>query len=258
MHSPGDDDDVWLREAFEQWSRTQSPTLRDEIVERTHWLALRGARRFASRGEPFDDLLQVARIGLLKAIDRFDVTMGVPFGAYATPTIMGELRRHFRDHTWSLHVPRRAKDLRPAVNVTIEQLTKEFGRSPQVGEIAAELQTSEEAVIEALEANNAYRSFTLDTVGTGEAAAPISELDGVIDRAAVLGLLATLGPRERTILYLRFYEEMSQSQIAERVGTSQVHVGRLITSSLKVLREAVEEHDVADSAGASAGDQPDS
>ncbi|MEQ1702553.1 MAG: sigma-70 family RNA polymerase sigma factor, partial [Ilumatobacteraceae bacterium] len=130
MQTPGDDDDAWLNDAFAQWSRTQSPALRDEIVERTHWLALRGARRFASRGEPFDDLLQVARIGLLKAVDRFDVTMGVPFGAYATPTIMGELRRHFRDHTWSLHVPRRAKDLRPAVNVTIEQLTKEYGRSP--------------------------------------------------------------------------------------------------------------------------------
>lgn len=259
MQTPGDDDDAWLHDAFEEWGRTQSPALRDEIVERTHWLALRGARRFASRGEPFDDLLQVARIGLLKAVDRFDVTMGVPFGAYATPTIMGELRRHFRDHTWSLHVPRRAKDLRPAVNVTIEQLTKEFGRSPQVGEIAAELQTSEEAVIEALEANNAYRSFTLDAIGTGEASSPAAaEIDGVIDRAAVLGLLSTLGPRERTILYLRFYEEMSQSQIAERVGTSQVHVGRLIASSLKALRESVAESELADAVGASAGDQPDS
>jgi RNA polymerase sigma-B factor len=245
MQFPGDDDDAWLHEAFERLRTTQSPALRDEIIERTHWLALRGARRFASRGEPFDDLLQVARIGLLKAVDRFDVTMGVPFGAYATPTIMGELRRHFRDHTWSLHVPRRAKDLRPAVNDAVESLTKELGRSPQMSEIAAELQTSEEAVIEAMEANNAYRSFTLDAVGSGEAAAPPAELDGVIDRATVLGLLSTLGQRERTILYLRFYEELSQSQIAERVGTSQVHVGRLITSSLKVLRDTVEHGAIA-------------
>ena len=239
MHIPGDDEEAWLRDAFERFSVTRSPVLRDEIVERTHWLALRGARRFASRGEPFDDLLQVARIGLLKAVDRFDVTMGVQFGAYATPTIMGELRRHFRDHTWSLHVPRRAKDLRPAVNDTIEQLTKELGRSPQIIEIATELGTSTEAVIEAMEANNAYRSFTLDAVGSGQAASPPKELDGVIDRETVLGLLSTLGPRERTILYLRFYEEMSQSQIAERIGTSQVHVGRLIASSLKALRESV-------------------
>lgn len=238
MYAPCDDDEAWLKDAFEQLGVTHSPELRDEIVERTHWLALRGARRFASRGEPFDDLLQVARIGLLKAIDRFDVTMGVQFGAYATPTIMGELRRHFRDHTWSLHVPRRAKDLRPAVNDAIENLTKELGRSPQIIEIATALETSTESVIEAMEANNAYRSFTLDAVGSGQAASPPAELDGVVDRETVLGLLSTLGPRERTILYLRFYEEMSQSQIAERVGTSQVHVGRLITSSLKVLRES--------------------
>jgi len=234
-----DEEEAWLRDAFERLTVTRAPELRDEIVERTHWLALRGARRFASRGEPFDDLLQVARIGLLKAVDRFDVTMGVQFGAYATPTIMGELRRHFRDHTWSLHVPRRAKDLRPAVNDAIEQLNKELGRSPTIAEIAAEVKISEETVIEAMEANNAYRSLTLDAVGSGRAAKQPADLDGVIDRETVLSLLSTLGQRERTILYLRFYEEMSQSQIAERIGTSQVHVGRLIASSLKVLRESV-------------------
>jgi RNA polymerase sigma-B factor len=241
MYSPSDDEHEWLDQALRRFSVDRDPALREEIVEHTNWLALRGARRFASRGEPFDDLLQVARIGLLKAIDRFDVNVGVQFGAYATPTIMGELRRYFRDHTWSLHVPRRAKDLRPAVNEASDQLTKELGRSPQVKDIAAHLEISEDAVLEALEANNAYRSFALDTAGSSAATATSGDLDHVVDREVVLGLLDRLRPRERTILYLRFYEELSQSQIAERIGTSQVHVGRLIASSLAVLREALDE-----------------
>ena len=231
-------DELWLRAAFERLRLGDDPTVRDAIVERTLWIALRGARRFAARGEPFDDLLQVARLGLLKAIDRFDVTMGVEFGAYATPTILGELRRHFRDHTWSVHVPRATKERRPAVNEAIDRLTKALGRSPQVAEIAAEALMSEEAVIEAMEANNAYRSTTLDAVTGRRSDDRHNELDDIVDRELVLDLLAELGHRERTILYLRFYEEMSQSQIAERVGTSQVHVGRLIASSLKLLREA--------------------
>lgn len=242
MYGQTDEEDEWLDQALRRYSVDREPALREEIVERTNWLALRGARRFASRGEPFDDLLQVARIGLLKAVDRFDVNVGVQFGAYATPTIMGELRRYFRDHTWSLHVPRRAKDLRPAVNEAADQLTKEFGRSPQVKEIAAHLAISEDVVLEALEANNAYRSFALDTAGsTAAAGADSGNLDEVVDREVVVTLLDRLRPRERTILYLRFYEELSQSQIAERIGTSQVHVGRLIASSLAALREVLDE-----------------
>ncbi|HTH07901.1 MAG TPA: sigma-70 family RNA polymerase sigma factor, partial [Ilumatobacteraceae bacterium] len=131
-YAPSEADDEWLLDAFTRFNESRDPALREEIVHRTLWLAVRGARRFASRGEPFDDLLQVARIGLLKAIDRFDINVGVQFGAYATPTIMGELRRHFRDHTWSVHVPRRAKDLRPAVNEASDQLSKELGRAPQI------------------------------------------------------------------------------------------------------------------------------
>lgn len=240
MYGQTDEEDEWLDQALRRFSADRDPALREEILERTNWLALRGARRFASRGEPFDDLLQVARIGLLKAVDRFDVNVGVQFGAYATPTIMGELRRYFRDHTWSLHVPRRAKDLRPAVNEASDQLTKELGRSPQVKEIAAHLEISEDAVLEALEANNAYRSFALDAAGPTTAASVPGDLDNVIDREVVVGLLDRLRPRERTILYLRFYEELSQSQIAERIGTSQVHVGRLIASSLAALREVLD------------------
>lgn len=243
MHEHTDADDEWLDDAFRRFAETRDAALRDQILERTNWLAVRGARRFASRGEPFDDLLQVARVGLLKAVDRFDQSVGVHFGAYATPTILGELRRHFRDHTWSVHVPRRAKDLRPAVNEATDQLSKELGRPPQVSEIAQHLRVGEDAVLEAMEANNAYRSYSLDPQRADNTVVPPSKNDfeAVVDREVVLGLLDRLQPRERKILYLRFFDELSQAQIAEQIGTSQVHVGRLISSSLAMLRNALDE-----------------
>ena len=240
VYSQGDIDERWLNESLVTYSTSRDPVLRDEIAERTLWLATRGARRFADRGEPFDDLVQVARIGLLNAIDRFDPAHGVPFGAYATPTIMGELRRYFRDHTWSVHVSRRAKDLRPAVNATSEALSKELRRSPKVSEIAARLRIPDEAVIEALEANNAYRAHALDPTGRNTPAVDANE-DAVLDRQVIAGLLDKLRPREREILYLRFFEELSQAQIADKIGTSQVHVGRLIASSLAQLRGRLRE-----------------
>jgi RNA polymerase sigma-B factor len=236
MHSLPQSDDQWLHESFERYSTTGDLSLRDEIAEHTSWLATRGARRFADCGEPFDDLVQVARIGLLNAIDRFDPAQGVPFGAFATPTIMGELRRYFRDHTWSVHVSRRAKDLRPAVNAASEALSKELHRSPRIREIAERMTLPEEAVIEALEANNAYRAHTLDPTGRNTPAAE-SNLDEVLNRDVIAGLLDRLRPRQRQILYLRFFEELSQAQIAEQIGTSQVHVGRLLASSLAQLRD---------------------
>jgi RNA polymerase sigma-B factor len=228
-------DEALLLEALKSYATYRDKGLRDEIAERTSWLATRGARRFADCGEPFDDLVQVARIGLLNAIDRFDPFQGVPFGAYATPTIMGELRRYFRDHTWGVHVSRRAKDLRPAVNAASETLSKELHRSPRVSEIAERLHIPEEAVIETLEANSAYRANALDLSGrTLPGVEP--DLDGLLNRDVITRLLDKLRPRERQILYLRFFEELSQAQIAERIGTSQVHVGRLINSSLAELR----------------------
>ncbi len=235
MPSYSESDEGWLRESFERYMTSRDIDLRDAIAERTSWLATRGARRFADRGEPFDDLVQVARIGLLNAIDRFDATHGVPFGAYATPTIMGELRRYFRDHTWGVHVSRRAKDLRPAVNAASETLSKELRRSPRVSEIAERMRLPDEAVIEALEANNAYRPHALDESGKGTPAVE-ANLEAVLNRQVISGLLDRLRPRQRQILYLRFFEELSQAQIAERIGTSQVHVGRLIASSLAELR----------------------
>lgn len=233
-------DERWLQESLERYVKSRETSLRDEIAERTSWLATRSARRFADRGEPFDDLVQVARIGLLNAIERFDPTHGVPFGAYATPTIMGELRRYFRDHTWGVHVSRRAKDLRPAVNAATEALSKELQRSPTISEIAAHMRLPEESVIEALEANNAYRAHTLDQTGRGSPAVEGS-FEVVLNREVISGLLDRLRPRQRQILYMRFFEELSQAQIADRIGTSQVHVGRLITSSLAELRSHLRE-----------------
>ena len=235
MHSQSDSDEQWLHESFDRYVTSRDPDLRDQIAEHTLWLATRGARRFADRGEPFDDLVQVARIGLLNAIDRFDPDHGVPFGAYATPTIMGELRRYFRDHTWGVHVSRRAKDLRPAVNTITEALSKELQRSPRISEIAERMKIPEEAVIEALEANNAYRARPLDQAGK---IAPTvdANLEAVLNREVITGLLDRLRPRQRQILHLRFFDELSQAQIAEQIGTSQVHVGRLIASSLAELR----------------------
>jgi RNA polymerase sigma-B factor len=234
-------DDEALRDLLERYSTTRDPFLRDEIVTATLWIATRSARRFADRGEPFDDLVQVARIGLLKSIDRFDPSHGVPFGAYATPTILGELRRHFRDHTWSVHVPRRAKDMRPAVNAANEELKRQLERSPRVSEIADRLSVSPDVVIEALEANNAYRTQSLDPVSTGNAASVEGGFDAPLNREVVLRLLEQLPPREKKILYLRFFEDMSQERIANEIGTSQVHVGRLLASSLATLRKHLED-----------------
>jgi len=160
----------------------------------------------------------------------------VPFGAYATPTIMGELRRYFRDHTWRIRVSRRAKDLRPSVNATAEELSGELQRSPRISEIAERMGIPEEAVIEALEANNAYRAHSLDQ-SIRQNPAVESNLDDMLNRQVIVGLLDNLRPRQRQILFLRYFEELSQAQIAERIGTSQVHVGRLIATSLAQLRE---------------------
>ncbi len=238
MQHSTDDDEEWVDCALAEYHTTRDEDLRIEIVERTLWLAHRAARRFTDRGEPFDDLLQVGRLGLLKAIDRFDPSHGVPFGAFATPTIVGEIRRHFRDHTWSVHVSRRAKDIRPAVNAATDDLSKEFGRSPKVEEIAKRLNVTEDVVLEALEANNAYRTTALDVAGDVQRrdSADTGDIDMVLNREVLAEVISKLRPREQRIIYLRFFEECSQAQIAEIIGTSQVHVGRLIASSLERLR----------------------
>jgi RNA polymerase sigma-B factor len=228
--------------AVAQFSRTRDPALRATIVERGAWLARRVARRFADTSEPFDDLFQVAMIGLVKAVDRYDPAFGVRFGTFATPTILGELRRHFRDHTWAVHVPRGAKDLRMQVNNAVDELTPHLGRAPTVDELAARLDLRREQVLDGLEAGTVYSAVSLDGLPGVE---PADETDArtndVLDRQVLTTLLERLPKRERTILYLRYFHELSQAQIAKRIGTSQVHVGRLIAASLTSLREWVEE-----------------
>ncbi len=243
MNIPAPADEVWLRGALERFHVSRDIVLRNEIAERTDWLAARLARRFVGRGEPFDDLLQAARIGLLKTIDRFDPALGLPFGAYATPTMLGELRRHFRDHTWSVHVSRRAKDLRGSVAGAIDELTGLHARSPTVPELAVHLGLTEDAVVEVIEAGRSYRSVELDPTNQRHALADSDPVPEQLDRAEVVHMLEQLPARERTILYLRYFEGRSQSAIATELGLSQVHVGRLIAASLLRLRGVKEQRD---------------
>lgn len=237
-HQPDDVADAWLADALATFEISRDPDLRAEIIERSLWLAQRSARRFAERGEPYDDIFQVASIALVHAVDRFQPALGVPFGAYATLTIVGEIKRHFRDKTWRVHVPRRAKDLRPAVNSASDELGKVLGRSPTPREVAAHMSIDEDLVLQVVEANSAYRTAQLDTLTERQlrAAETDVEVDAVLDRELVGQALKHLRPREREIIQMRFFDELTQAQIADRIGTSQVHVGRLIASSLALLR----------------------
>lgn len=229
-------EDQWLRQALSHYAMSRDRVLRDEIAARADWLAIRSARRFSDRGEPFDDLVQEARIGLLKAIERFDQDRGVPFGAYATPTIMGELRRHFRDRTWAVHVPRGSKDIMASVVSARDGMAGELGRPPRVPEIAQRMNLATDTVIEALEANDVYFTRTLQSGGAAHRT-PATEpaFEDLLDRVVLSSLLDHLAPRQRKILQMRYFEELTQTEIATRIGTSQVHVGRLIAASLDQL-----------------------
>nr|WP_277952077.1 SigB/SigF/SigG family RNA polymerase sigma factor [Tomitella cavernea] len=223
---------------------------RDGVITRCLPLAEHIARRFHGRGEPFDDLLQVARLGLVNAIDRFDAEKGDNFVAFAVPTIMGEVRRHFRDTGWAMHVPRRAKELHLAISSASERLAQSLGRSPSASEIAEELGLSMREVTEGLIARSAYQPDSMDappSAGTdGISLSDVvgdedPELDNVEGYVAVKPYLDVLPPRERRILMLRFFGEMTQSQIAGRVGLSQMHVSRILARTLSQLREELRE-----------------
>ena len=230
-----------LTDSFREYRRTGDSGLRDRLVEAHRWMAISSARRFANRGEPLDDLIQVASVGLFKAVERFDPEMGVPFLGFAKPTILGELRRHFRDATWAVRVPRRAKDLHVRLSSTIETLSQRLGRAPTPAELAEDLGVDEEDVLEAIDAGAAYRSSSLDQLVETSPSPAASESAGqrtrMEDRDQLARLLEHLPERERRIVYLRFYEDMSQQEIADIVGTSQVHVSRLLRSSLGRLRD---------------------
>ncbi|MFD5814328.1 RNA polymerase sigma factor SigF [Streptomyces sp. NPDC127038] len=227
----------------------QRDTLRAEIVESWLPMADRLAGRFRSRGENYEDLRQVAALGLVKAVDRYDPELGNAFESYAVPTITGEIKRHFRDHMWTLHVPRRVQDLRNRVRFAGQDLSQTIpGRRPTVAEIAEHARMSEEDVLTGLEALESFTALSLDAElpGGGDGyslsdalGSPDPALDTVIDREAVKPRLQALPERERTILYMRFFGDMTQSRIADELGISQMHVSRLINRCCDRLREQI-------------------
>jgi RNA polymerase sigma-B factor len=223
---------------------------RDKIVQRCLPLADHIARRFEGRGEPRDDLVQVARVGLVNAVTRFDVNAGSDFVSFAVPTIMGEVRRHFRDNSWSVKVPRRLKELHLRLGAATAELSQRLGRAPTATELAAELDMDRNEVVEGLVAGSSYNTLSIDSAGGSEDddARAIADtlgdvdasLDRIEDREALRPLLEGLPERERTVLVLRFFESMTQTQIADRVGISQMHVSRLLAKSLTRLRDQLE------------------
>ncbi|MHB1534541.1 MAG: SigB/SigF/SigG family RNA polymerase sigma factor [Acidimicrobiales bacterium] len=236
-----------LGAVFEEFARTGDTVLRDQLVTAHLGLAEYLARRFANRGEPLDDLIQVASLGLIKAVSRFDPARGVAFSTYATHTIVGELKRHFRDKGWAIRAPRRMQELYLQVGDVVSTLGQELGRSPTIAELAADIEVTEEEVLEALEAGQAYRFASLDapppgdTEGESLAARTGQEdvrFDDADDRATLSPLLAVLPEREQLILRLRFFEGLTQSEIAARLGISQMHVSRLLARSVAELRAA--------------------
>lgn len=220
---------------------------RDELVRLHLPLVDHCARRFMNRGEPFDDLVQVGTIGLIKSVDRFELERGVEFSTYATPTIIGEIKRHFRDKGWAIRVPRRLQELRISINGVTGELSQTLGRSPTPGEIAERLDCTVEEVLEGIESANAYSTLSLDAGDSEDGPGPMLATMGHYDlalenvevRESVKPLLEALPDREKHILLLRFFKGMTQSQIAEEIGVSQMHVSRLLNKTLDNLRESI-------------------
>jgi RNA polymerase sigma-B factor len=225
-------------------------TIRGQAIEAWLPLARHLAQRFHGRGEPLDDLTQIATVGLIKAIDRFDPEYGNDFAAYAVPTIVGEIKRHFRDRTWDIRVPRRLQELKLDINEATATLSQQLGRSPTITDLATHLHRSEDDIIEGLEGARAYNAVSLQTlVGAGIDGTELGDLFGIDDpdlalaefRASLGPALETLSPREQHIIILRFFGNLTQTQIAHRVGISQMHVSRLLARSLATLRTQLSE-----------------
>lgn len=252
MRKTSERDEYGVADLLSQAASTDDPdlraALRQETIERLLPLAEHVARRFAGRGEPFDDLVQVARVGVVNAVDRFDPTVGAEFLSFAVPTVMGEVRRYFRDNTWSIRVNRRAKDVAQAIARGTDELIQSLGRSPRPSELAAHLDLPVADVIDGLLARSAHSASSLDSpVADGEDGRSLAETLGSEDREMTrIDDFVTLQPamedlpeRERTIVALRFFEAKSQSEIAAELGISQMHVSRLLSATLRKLREAV-------------------
>lgn len=240
-----DDARAEAADRFRRYRASGDRALRNELIAEHRWLAIHCAKRFADKGEPFDDLVQVAMLGVLKAVERYDPDFGATFATFAVPTITGELRRHFRDTTWAVHVPRRAKDMQHTVRVAVADLTQVLGRSPTAEEVASHTGARVEVVLEALEAARCYRKTPLMAGDSGDEESNDVAVFGSEDRGlgaveaaeTVERLLTVLAPRERRIVELRYLQGLTQSRIAELVGVSQVQVSRLLRASMAKLRE---------------------
>jgi RNA polymerase sigma-B factor len=237
------------RELLRRYHEERDLAAREELIEQHMSLVRSLARRYSSRGEPYEDLVQVGAIGLMKAIDRFDLDRGVELSTYATPNISGEIKRHFRDRGWSVRVPRGLQELSVKLSRLLQQLTVELGRSPTIAELAEEACAEEEDVLEALESARAYSALSLSgggPYGDGEELDRLESLGSEEDeyetsenRALLEPGFRVLDERERRILHLRFFQGLTQSQIAQQVGVSQMHVSRLIRRSLSRIREEI-------------------
>ncbi len=245
------------REALDDlFADREQPESKRELVEAFDGLAQRLARRFGGRGVPLDDLVQVARFGLLKAIERFETDRGIQFSTFAGRTIIGEIKHYFRDQAWSIRVPRTLQNLWLEVSRAVDEMTHTLGRSPTITEIAANLDVSEEEVFEALDAGAAYTASSIDRPigeeGDATLADQIGDLDPGYETAAVRGAMSpqllALPERERTVLYLRFFDGKTQAEIADEIGVSQVHVSRILSRTLDQLREAIDPEAISDSA----------
>lgn len=235
---------------FKQYVETKDISVRDLLVSLHQNLVRFLAGKFANRGEPLDDLIQVGSIGLINAIERFDPERGTKFSTYATPTIVGEIRRHFRDKAWSLKVPRRLQELNLAANRGRDELSRKLGRNPSVQEIAEHIGITEEETLEAIELGNAYDTVSLDTKLSNEgesAQMTLAEFVGGEDTSLqnietygdLEHAMAHLEPRERTIIYYRFFKDMSQTDVANHLNISQMHVSRLQQKALKKMKDCL-------------------
>jgi len=235
------------RELLRRYHETGDASAREALVERHLPLVRSLARRYAGRGEPVEDIEQVGAIGLIKAIDRFELEREVSLATYATPNVVGEIKRHFRDKGWAIRVPRALQELNAKMSATIDNLTARHGRSPTIAEIAESLDATPEEVLEAMDVGSAYTTLSLSAPLGEDSADPLEAIGGedegferTDDREALAPALARLPQRERDILRMRFEEGLPQTQIAERVGLSQMHVSRLIRRALASMREELD------------------
>ncbi len=245
-----------VADLFKKYNKDHSLEVRDKLVELHLYLVDFLARRFKNRGEAIEDLVQVGTIGLIKAIDRFDTDREVEFTTYATPTIVGTLKRHFRDQKWAIRVPRRLQELNLQINECVSGLTQDLKRAPSIKEIAAHLKVSEEEVLEAMDTSKAYSLISLDSERLDDNDEEFSlidfigeedsEITGYNERALLLNAMQEVGKQEKKLLYLRFIKGLTQTEIADDLGISQMHVSRLLRRTLDVLRNRMNAEEAMD------------